>query len=743
MGGPTIGILLEQTLGHVSHGRNLRNSLSDCDLARVEFRDLQYEPSGPFDRVPPRSNWTVRAGLQARAALRDLQREAPLDALFVHTFVPAVLLGAVMDRVPTVVSLDATPCQMDSLATSYDHRVHSGLVESLKQRRHASVFHRAASLITWSGWAADSLVTDYGIDRDRIEVVPPGVVISQWRRGDRRTGDTDVARILFVGGDFERKGGTLLLEAVGRLNDDPEVHASGTRIELHLVTGSDVAEVGPDVHVHRSMTPNSPELIELYHRCNVFALPTRGDCSPVVFAEAAAAGLPALATDVGAIQESVIDGVTGHLVEPTVPSVTDALRRLVLDVDHRRRLGDAALDHAQRTMDAEANARRILERLLSHARPRTTRGRVVLTVSGDVPADVDEQISMGERPLADYVAISKAADAALLDRCRVRDEGSVLTRVLARVAGENAAMAHHVFSRRSEIDVVVTDGEQVGLPLALLLRVAGRGRMRHVMIGHRLSPTKKSLPIRLFGLAGCVDEVLVYATTQLYVAQRLFNRPGQRVRLIDFMVDSDFFRSNSPPNLPVGDERPLLCTAGRELRDYPTLIEAVRDLDVEVLIASASPWSRRADNARDVDLPPNVKVTALSQKELRDQFESAYAVVVPLLPTDFQAGVTTILEGMAMARPVVCTATVGQIDVVVDRENGLYVPPGDVAAMRRAIRELLADRESAAAMGRRGRQLVDSRADVRDYAARIAELVQWHLGIRTGDNDHPVEARVA
>ena len=39
----------------------------------------------------------------------------------------------------------------------------------------------------------------------------------------------------------------------------------------------------------------------------------------------------------------------------------------------------------------------------------------------------------------------------------------------------------------------------------------------------------------------------------------------------------------------------MICTAGLEFRDYPTLIEAVRGLDARVVIAAASPWSKRAD----------------------------------------------------------------------------------------------------------------------------------------------------
>jgi glycosyltransferase involved in cell wall biosynthesis len=102
-------------------------------------------------------------------------------------------------------------------------------------------------------------------------------------------------------------------------------------------------------------------------------------------------------------------------------------------------------------------------------------------------------------------------------------------------------------------------------------------------------------------------------------------------------------------------------------------------------------------------------------------------LVLPLQANDFQAGITTILEAMSMERPVVCTATLGQTDVVVDGVNGLYVPPGDVEAMRQAIQRLIDDPDDAAAMGKRGRELVEVRGDVRRYAEIFARIVATQL----------------
>ena len=218
-----------------------------------------------------------------------------------------------------------------------------------------------------------------------------------------------------------------------------------------------------------------------------------------------------------------------------------------------------------------------------------------------------------------------------------------------------------------------------------------------------------------------IDVVVVYASEQRRIAIETLGYPPEHVVLHPFMVDTDFWR----PDLVTSSQRdrPLICAVGQELRDYPTLVEAVRGLDVDVVVAAASPWSKRADSSAGLDIPANVVVRGCDHFELRQLYADADLVVVPLEETDFQAGITTILEAMSMSRAIVCTRTTGQTDTIVDGETGRYVPVGDVGALRAAIEALLTDREEAARLGDAARQWVCSNADVTDYAKDLAELV--------------------
>ena len=71
-------------------------------------------------------------------------------------------------------SIDATPRQLDELAESYQHRRHPAVVEAAKRRWYRAVVRRAAAVVTWSHWAAESAVREYGADPSRLLVAHPG-----------------------------------------------------------------------------------------------------------------------------------------------------------------------------------------------------------------------------------------------------------------------------------------------------------------------------------------------------------------------------------------------------------------------------------------------------------------------------------------------------------------------------------------------------------------------------------------
>ncbi len=298
--------------------------------------------------------------------------------------------------------------------------------------------------------------------------------------------------------------------------------------------------------------------------------------------------------------------------------------------------------------------------------------RVGITVSGTISPDLSSSVDAGQRPRADFVVLAERLGADLIDYAEASRRSGQIGRVIRTVAGNNALLAWTCFRSRKLYDAILSDGEQVGIPYAALCMVSRRrSRPAHSMIVHIMSVRKKVIVFNALRLRRRVDRMFVYATWQRdFAVRRLRMRPEQ-VQLTSFMVDTEFFATERVTPEP----RRMICAAGLEFRDYDTLVEAVRGLDVEVVIAAASPWSKRTSAVGDT-LPANVTVCKLTLFDLRQLYADARFVVVPLLETEFQAGVTTILEAMAMSKAVVCTKTSGQTDVIVEGETGLYVSPG-------------------------------------------------------------------
>jgi glycosyltransferase involved in cell wall biosynthesis len=366
---PHVGFVIEQTLGHVTYAKNLQTAFARSPRLRATWLPVRYQ-GGALDRVPGVSrNWTVRGSLRAGAAVRGHGGPGAFDALFVHTQTVGLLAPFAARRTPVILSLDATPLNFDEVGIHYNHVAHAGSrVERIKLALHRRMLTSASALTTWSHWAKRSLAEDYGIDPGLITVVPPGIDLTLFTgpAPSRATAGPGPVRVLFVGGDFERKGGMELLAALrgGLL---------GT-CELHLVTRRPV-RAEPGIHVYTDLGPNDPRLLDLYRTADIFALPTHADCLAVVLGEAMAAGLPVVTTTVGGQPEAVSDGVNGLLVPPgNVSALGQALARLAADPDLRRRMGQAGRAEAEARFDAHLNARRLAD-LIDEGIGRWSRAR--------------------------------------------------------------------------------------------------------------------------------------------------------------------------------------------------------------------------------------------------------------------------------------------------------------------------------------------------------------------------------
>lgn len=351
--------------------------------------------------------------------------------------------------------------------------------------------------------------------------------------------------------------------------------------------------------------------------------------------------------------------------------------------------------------------------------------RCLILAAGRFPASLRTEIAADREPRLDVFELADRLGADILDFQAVDASKSAAVRLATRGGGASAGLAVLGFKAARRYDAIFTTGEDIGLPLGMLLKAMPR-RCSHTMIAHTLFPAKKKVFFRLGRVASQIDRILVYSTTEERLATDELGVPASAVERIFYQADERFFRPGETE-----PERDLLCAAGQLLRDYDCLIEAVRDLPVRVEIAAGSPWiDKRLEPDRE--LPPNVTWGKKSRFDLRALYWRSALAIVPIKQNHYQTGIATILEMMAMGKCVIATKTHGQTDTIVDGETGIYVPPGDPRALREAIERMLARPDDATRIGRAARRFMEEQAGLDVFTKKLIAAIEAGHAARSG-----------
>jgi glycosyltransferase involved in cell wall biosynthesis len=174
-----------------------------------------------------------------------------------------------------------------------------------------------------------------------------------------------------------------------------------------------------------------------------------------------------------------------------------------------------------------------------------------------------------------------------------------------------------------------------------------------------------------------------------------------------------------PPEIGEEADPPEVLYAGRlsPEKGVLDLVEAAENLNL--VVAGDGPLRDRVPMARGF-LPP-------------DELASLYArAAVVACPSHREGFGVACLEAMAHGRPVVASAVGGLLDLVVDGETGIHVPPRDVGALRAALERLLADRELRRRMGEAGRQRAAERFSWDAVTRQTVELYARYAGKNPG-----------
>lgn len=370
--GPGRVLLVNENLGgHASMHLFLRDALAEVQPGLdAEFVDVpgagtlrrvvavQLPVLGPLDLdLHPLRLQLAQSNLARRLVRRTVASSGPPDVLHMYTQSIALLSVDMLRAFPSVISTDATWLQG---AFHLPHRRPTRFTSSAV--RVAQVFERrvyaaATLLVAQSEWVADSLRRAYGVAEDRIRVIPFGLTLGP--EPVRREPD-GLPEVTFIGATLDRKGGWRLLRVFRE-------HLRG-RCVLNLVTREAVAPE-PGVRVMNDFEPGDPRLADLLARTSVFAFPTEMDNSPYSVLEAMRAGVPVVATRVGALPEMVDDGVSGLLVAHDDVELARAICSLLDDPILAAAMGAAGRARTERLYDARVTTGALLD-VFTEARVR-------------------------------------------------------------------------------------------------------------------------------------------------------------------------------------------------------------------------------------------------------------------------------------------------------------------------------------------------------------------------------------
>jgi len=185
---------------------------------------------------------------------------------------------------------------------------------------------RSAAVIYSSNWAAQSAINDYGISPNKVHVIPFGAIINSVpTKNDvenfiENRVNSDVCNLLFLGVDWERKGGRIAYNTL------LELLKKGMKVQL-TVCGC----IPPDEFSHSKMqvipfldksnNNDSEQFTTLLRESHFLLLPTRKEAYGLVFCEASAFALPSITTDTGGVGEIIQNGINGY----TLPFSSDAI----------------------------------------------------------------------------------------------------------------------------------------------------------------------------------------------------------------------------------------------------------------------------------------------------------------------------------------------------------------------------------------------------------------------------------
>lgn len=294
------------------------DSLREDNLFISKVKKLFYTSGLKKNYLRDRDLLTVRG--YSKQIARAL-KQSSYDVVFSPSSIPIAFLKC---QQPIVFWTDATFAGMVDFYSEFSNLCTESLKNGMAIEQAA--LERCALAIYSSQWAAETAIEHYRVDPNKIKVVSFGANLECDRSIEDiqnlvRAKPKDLCKLLFIGVDWQRKGGDSALEVARSLN------AFGVKTELTIVGCQPPSErvlpsfVNVVGRISKATEQGKQRLSQLLSESHFLILPTKADCSPIVYCEANSFGVPCLSTNVGGIPSIIRSNINGQLFEKDAATV--------------------------------------------------------------------------------------------------------------------------------------------------------------------------------------------------------------------------------------------------------------------------------------------------------------------------------------------------------------------------------------------------------------------------------------
>lgn len=351
--------LLSNLLGLSFWSKKIYELTQGLDWIDKEYLFINREDYKKFS--PPRlirKSDTLTSAWITKKKLISNMASYSFDGIFCNFWESLPGVSQILKDLPIVMMTDITAETALSLVKArklMEHRLKATdkleflIRKGISDRIYKKLLKQVKFFLPSTKECSESLIKNYGISQNKINIVPFAIDTDFWIPSDRKKNQKPV--LLFVGNDFRRKGGDFLVELFREY--------LSSRCTLRIISNDRYLKsysLPKGVELFQGLSHKDLQrIISLYQTADCFVFPSKWDTFSIVIHEAFSVGLPVVCSDhIAGAKESIVDGVNGYLIpfgdkEMWAKRITELLD----NDDLRRKMGKNSRKYALENFSVE------------------------------------------------------------------------------------------------------------------------------------------------------------------------------------------------------------------------------------------------------------------------------------------------------------------------------------------------------------------------------------------------------